>query len=492
MAADSAQLSLQRLWVEALPEPASVMVTPLGLKSIIRSTIDFLLVRQLAASLWLKLPRGAVWHADVDRYVPYARQLYSFERRPDPGHTTLPWLALPLTAPMLLRGEYLFLVTAPEFFYAFLAVQQPVRPAAKARAEAQSPRRLWLKLYSSCAPILLETLKPALQDLVKQAVSPVNASQVPSTPFPPWAQQVLMHWEQVFPPLSKGMPYHQLEAFLTWQLQCQAKLLGKWQRSSVFGQSSASPALPLSQLPPLREPSGTQPPEVDAVSGTDNFIELANQALLAPLTTIKTALTLLNSPKLRVSVRQQYLAMISRESERQRTLIQRVFELLRLQNQPPANTLEPIQLTTLLPGIVSTYQPLAQERSIRLKYDIPATLPIVGSVEFCLKQAVIHLLENGLQFTPPGGQVWVAARQQSDQTVVITVRDTGGGISPEELPHIFKAFYRGASMSQEPGSGLGLTLVRACLARCGGSVTVASPTGQGALFTVCLPVLNPP
>jgi len=102
-----------------------------------------------------------------------------------------------------------------------------------------------------------------------------------------------------------------------------------------------------------------------------------------------------------------------------------------------------------------------------------------------MRQVVSNLLSNALKFTPSGGSVDVQLGKTGGQAV-ITVTDTGPGIAPDDVPHVFDRFFRGRGV-RASGSGIGLTVVRELVEAHGGSVEVASQPGAGAVFTVCLP-----
>jgi signal transduction histidine kinase len=106
-----------------------------------------------------------------------------------------------------------------------------------------------------------------------------------------------------------------------------------------------------------------------------------------------------------------------------------------------------------------------------------------------MEMALSNLLDNALKFTPTGGQIEVGAKKDEDSAVV-WVDDTGVGISAEDFPHIFKRFYRGRE-HQDEGSGLGLAIVESIVQAHGGEVQVESTPGEGAQFTIRLPLAAP-
>ncbi|MEL6762974.1 MAG: HAMP domain-containing sensor histidine kinase [Cyanobacteria bacterium J06607_6] len=181
--------------------------------------------------------------------------------------------------------------------------------------------------------------------------------------------------------------------------------------------------------------------------------------------------------------------MISRECDRQVNLIKGVLELLQIERTLTTEPSAPVMLFDILPGVVSTYQPLAQEKGIRLAYTVPNTLPAIDCPENWVRQIVIHLLSNSIRFTNPGGEVWVTAQANEDDTLLINIRDTGIGIPQNELPHVFNHFYRGRqNTTEEEGAGLGLAIVQQLLLQCGGHISVESQPEVGTHFKVKLPL----
>jgi two-component system, OmpR family, phosphate regulon sensor histidine kinase PhoR len=229
-------------------------------------------------------------------------------------------------------------------------------------------------------------------------------------------------------------------------------------------------------------------PELSLGDFKDELIAHLMQELCTPLTNIKTALKLLESPVLKQPQRQRYLGLIRGECDRQNSLINGATRLLALDRSPDRAGVVPIQLSQIIPGIASIYQPLAAEKGVRLGYTVPDNLPPVICVETWLRQIAIDLLHNGIKYTADGGQVFVQASVQGDY-VQLEFRDTGIGIAPTEITKIFDRFYRVRNLPDERnnGAGLGLTIVQNILRRCGGSISVVSKVGVGSKFRVLLP-----
>jgi len=107
-----------------------------------------------------------------------------------------------------------------------------------------------------------------------------------------------------------------------------------------------------------------------------------------------------------------------------------------------------------------------------------------------LQRMPSNVLDNAVKYTPPGGQVTVSI-SQANQDIVVTVHDTGVGISETDLPRIFDRFYRSDRSRSEPGTGLGLSLARAVARAHGGNITVTSVLNQGSTFIITLPKSEP-
>ncbi len=142
----------------------------------------------------------------------------------------------------------------------------------------------------------------------------------------------------------------------------------------------------------------------------------------------------------------------------------------------------------LVSSVVDAMTPLASERGIVLKHDTRHGLEVVGD-QTRLMQLLVNVIDNALTHTPLGGKVQVALFRDSE-SAVLEVRDTGTGIRPEHLPHVFERFYRGDRDGRSPrsGAGLGLSLCLSIARAHGGDIHIASQVGKGTQVTVRLPL----
>jgi signal transduction histidine kinase len=183
------------------------------------------------------------------------------------------------------------------------------------------------------------------------------------------------------------------------------------------------------------------------------------------------------------------LETMQREVTRLERLIEDLFALSRAEVGRLDLRLEPTDVGVIVRRLVDTMAPLAwQQRRVQVIAEIAPELPPARADAERLEQVVSNLLGNAVRHTPPGGLVAAAVSAEPD-TVRVEVRDTGEGIAPEDLPHVFERFYRGASAEGERwgGAGLGLALVKELTQAMGGSVDATSTPGEGSCFTAHLP-----
>lgn len=182
------------------------------------------------------------------------------------------------------------------------------------------------------------------------------------------------------------------------------------------------------------------------------------------------------------------LAIIQRETLRLQTLIDDLFALSRAEIDQLAMNPSALDGTALIQRVIDTVAPLAWRiNRVELVAKLPTWLPHLLADEMRLEQVLRNLLHNSLRYTPPGGVIVVSAREIIG-SIEIQVQDTGEGIEPERLPHIWERYYRD---EENGGTGLGLALVKSFVESMHGEVSVTSTPGEGACFTLKLPMATP-
>ncbi len=188
----------------------------------------------------------------------------------------------------------------------------------------------------------------------------------------------------------------------------------------------------------------------------------------------RTALENMHEEVLRLSQLTTHLLTLARADAHTRTIEQR-----------------PVDLSLLLTTVADQVAVAAEQKQIAIQRDIPPSISIEAD-EDRLIQLALNLLENAVKYTPTGGSITVKLAQSSGQ-VFFSVVDTGVGISPQQLPHIFDRFYRvdRARSREQGGFGLGLAIAQQIAHLHGGEINVTSQVGVGTQFTVTLPASSP-
>lgn len=524
-------VSVYQLALGMQKPPQPLPHSPASLLSLVRSQIDLLIEQQIAATLWVKLPPGKIWHSEIERYhqqlrvsdvirtlhieessrgiegveentcvggFPDLSGLSKSENAHSRSEKLSASVRLPTAVPpqshdihtpanrgnalppqsepqqansssmatsprdsllcassdiriqslpnSQLRREYFLMVLSPQFCFLILA-HRPFRRRRNNSATNRKKNPQLLAISTFDGKVIQRVL-----DVIKQGITPESSVFIPNDFICPAASE---------PALISQLLAKQLQQQDEIHRQRTTKRLAQMQQ----------------QNQKLQETLQLQ----------DEYLSNVCQELRAPLTHMKTALSLLNSPNLKPPQRQRYFQMLKQECDRQNALITGVLDLVQLERNLERMPLEAVRLSEIVPGVVSIYQPLTREKGIMLAYTVPTDLPPVWCVSGGLRQIVINLLSNSIKFTPKGGQVWVRARVQGDY-VQLEFSDTGIGIADSEIPKILDRFYRVRPVATEDpgGVGLGLSIVQLLLWRCGGSLSVKSKLYEGSTLTAQL------
>jgi CheY-like chemotaxis protein len=185
------------------------------------------------------------------------------------------------------------------------------------------------------------------------------------------------------------------------------------------------------------------------------------------------------------------LEVIDRNIGAQTQLVEDLLDISRIVSGRMRLTVQPLDLEEVIRSATESLRPAADARRIELETTLdPGVGPVLGDPDR-MQQVVWNLLSNAIKFTPPGGRVHVQLRR-AGAFMELVVTDTGSGIEPGFLPHVFERFRQGDGTTTRPigGLGLGLAIVRHLVELHGGVVEAASPgTDMGAVFTVRLPLM---
>jgi two-component system sensor histidine kinase ResE len=213
------------------------------------------------------------------------------------------------------------------------------------------------------------------------------------------------------------------------------------------------------------------------------FIADAAHELRTPIANLKVRLFLISRQPNRL---REHLDIAMKAADWMQMLIDNLFDLARFERGVIELKKEPITLQDFLHDVVSYQEPEAERRGLAFVYEFPKEALIVNIDPFRLAQVITNLVVNAMNHTP-AGSITVTAWTQ-DKDVYIRVRDTGSGIAPEHLPHLFEPFYR-ARNDDNKGTGLGLSISLEIVQLHGGIISVESTESKGSDFTICMPVL---
>ncbi|MGK7956916.1 MAG: DICT sensory domain-containing protein [Crocosphaera sp.] len=452
----TSELSLYQLTQSTEPDLTPLTISASTFREWVDTAIQFLIDQEIEATVWAKLPPHSRWWTTLESYYQegLSEQIYrcSISRNsgtPHPRHSShgshsssQSLTPIVLETSSQLRREHFCLILSPQLCSLILAQEQ-------IPAEEDPPSGLLeptlLKVIYSFNPTVLQKVLSAIKLLI---------TITDTTPVEVLTDSVLAF------PLPEKMD---------------AALVTKLWYQFLPNLSSVSPN--------LQQPTLTSVPQKSFGLG-DEFLKPLTRELSTPLTNMKTALRLLESKQHKRDIRQRYIDMLKGECDRQNTLLLGLQEVLQL-NQSLEESHPTVHLEEVVPGIVSTYQAIAEEKGISLGYTILPGFPPVACPGVWLRRILQNIIHNSLKFTPEGGQITVKTALKSEG-VEISISDTGVGIEDSDLPKLFDSFYRGRNTLNTPveGVGLGLTIVHHLMERCGGKIEVLSQVGKGTIVKV--------
>jgi two-component system phosphate regulon sensor histidine kinase PhoR len=444
----ASDLSLYQFLEGIEPDLSPLTVSLPTLQATVTALINLLIERKIAGNVWLKFPNAPWWKAEIDRYLQRGRaaKVYLCANRAEgafvPSVASSALIPVSLETNAHLQRECFAIVLATGFSCLLLAKEQ---------TSSSGKGTNWQLLYGFEVSLINRVLKRIQQSITITDTTPEEVLSVSAVVS------------------SSPVAIDVMQALLLQQIQ-----------QTESGQQ---------QVKHSERSRETIDTLTESLAYSHEVLQNLIQELKLPLTNIKTALRLLDSMQSKREQRQRYIDLLQRECDRQSLLLTGLQEFIQFTQSLPTPVDCYLKLEDLIPGIVSTYQPLAEERGILLGYTIPPGFPAVACPESWLRQILLNLLSNSLKFTP-SGRVQVQANLKPE-AVEITVSDTGIGIDPAEIPLIFRSFYKGrnAISHASNSAGLGLTIVQYLITRCGGAIAVTSKLNKGTTFKLTIPLI---
>ncbi|HEY4284663.1 MAG TPA: ATP-binding protein [Chthoniobacterales bacterium] len=222
----------------------------------------------------------------------------------------------------------------------------------------------------------------------------------------------------------------------------------------------------------------------------DEFLGVVSHELRTPLNAVFGWTRLIQGNVLNETERTEAVNSIMRNAEAQGRLIEEVLDITRIVNQKLSLDRKILDLDRIVSEIAESIEPSAKNKGIRLHTSTESRELLVYADPLRIQQVVLNLMTNAVKFTPPGGQIFLHLSREGDNAL-IEVSDTGKGISPELLPHIFERFRQSDTGStRQSGLGIGLTITNQLVKMHDGTITAESEgEDKGSRFRVSLPLV---
>jgi two-component system phosphate regulon sensor histidine kinase PhoR len=222
------------------------------------------------------------------------------------------------------------------------------------------------------------------------------------------------------------------------------------------------------------------------------FVANVSHELRTPLTSIRAMVeTLEAGARDDPSVASEFFARIVGEVDHLTALVEELLDLARLESRRVTLSREASDPVAILDRAIERLRPQAERAGLALRVEAEGTLPPVLVDRGRIEQVLINLVHNAVKFTPEGGEI-VASAETTDGMLRVSIRDTGVGIAPEELPRVFERFYKTDVARRSAGSGLGLAIAKHIVQVHGGTIWAESAPGRGTTILFTLPLAPPP
>jgi len=219
------------------------------------------------------------------------------------------------------------------------------------------------------------------------------------------------------------------------------------------------------------------------------FVANVSHELRTPLSIFHGYLeNLVDTPKMSREEQAEIFAIMDKHSQRLHALLEDLLILARLESRHDELRCEEITLAAFIRTVCEDWKAKMKKKQIQLSLDLPPNLPPLAADPMRLEQVLNNLLENALKYTEPHGEIRIRAADRAGG-IELRVEDTGIGIPPADLPHIFERFYRAdkARSRERGGTGLGLSIVKHIVQSHGGSVAAQSKYGAGTAIILTWP-----
>lgn len=225
----------------------------------------------------------------------------------------------------------------------------------------------------------------------------------------------------------------------------------------------------------------------NAFKREQQFIADVAHELKTPLSTLRSTIEVALQQKRENNDYQKALEDALSETHRLSSTLKNVLDLAWSETPAEQKNAKSFNLTDLMEDLLETAQKMASRKKITVLGSVVQEITIYGFKDK-LGRAILNIIDNAIKYTAEAGRIELVMKKTGN-TVTITIKDSGRGISQKDLPHIFDRFYRGSASERVFGSGLGLAIAKAIVISHGGDIKVKSKIGQGSYFSIFLPLI---
>jgi signal transduction histidine kinase len=236
---------------------------------------------------------------------------------------------------------------------------------------------------------------------------------------------------------------------------------------------------------------------IEEIKGIDNLrkelIGNVSHDLRTPIASIQGyAETLeMKAEDITIEERRKYLSIIVKSCERLKGLVNDLFELSKLESSQVKLNIEPFSISEMVQDVVNKYKILAQKKQITLHTIISKNVPLVKADVSLIDRVLQNLIDNAIRFCDEGDSIHIEIDTEKPGNVLVSVKDTGKGMTKKELEHIFDRYYRARDEANKAqGNGLGLAIVKKIMDIHNATISVTSQLNKGTRFTFGLEVVQ--
>lgn len=219
-----------------------------------------------------------------------------------------------------------------------------------------------------------------------------------------------------------------------------------------------------------------------------DFVSSVSHEIKTPLAIIQNYASALQNTQLSDQQREEYLQTIIHASKNLSSLVTNILTLNKLENQGIYLPSEPYDICRQLAESILSFEGILNQKQLELVVDIEDRALVLAD-ENLIDLVWRNLLSNAMKFSLPGGTITIKQTSTEDE-IIVTISDTGEGMSEETQRRLFEKFYQGDSSHSREGNGLGMALVARIIAMVNGQISVSSLLDQGTTFTVTLPAAS--